>query len=243
MLTVEGLAKRFHREGKTRTLFENLSFELPRGGRLGLLGRNGQGKSTLIKLLGGVIMPSDGAVRWGMTSSWPLGFDGGIQGGMTGHDNIKFIARIYHRDPREMIAKVDEFAELGEALKMPIKYYSAGMRARLSFGISLAVEFDCYLIDEVTAVGDTAFREKCDELLFGPRHDRAFVIATHDLGLIQNVCETAIIIESGRAKVFDDVEAAIEIYHAICTEEAEEMERQMTVRRPNRIPIGEPDLA
>jgi len=225
MLTVEGLTKRFHRDGKIRTLFEDLSFELPKGGRLGLLGRNGQGKSTLIRILGGVVLPSDGAVSWAMSSSWPLGFDGGVQGGMTGYDNVKFIARIYHHDPHEMIARVDDFAELGEALRMPVKYYSAGMRARLSFGISLAIKFDCYLIDEVIAVGDAAFREKCDHMLFGANHDRAFVIATHDLALIQNVCETAIIIESGRAKVFDDVDTAIEIYHAICAEDAEELER------------------
>jgi capsular polysaccharide transport system ATP-binding protein len=220
MLIVRGLTKDFHRDGKTRRLFEDLSFDLPPGGRLGLLGRNGQGKSTLIKMLGGVTWPTRGYARWQMVPSWPLGFDGGFQGGMTGYDNIKFIARIYQRDPRSIVGAVDDFAELGEALAMPIKYYSSGMRARLSFGISLAIDFDCYLIDEVIAVGDALFREKCEAELFGKREDRAFVIATHDTGLIQRICHQAIVIDSGRAKVFDDVDTAVAVYDGLCAEEA-----------------------
>src|SRR5580658_1303347 len=133
MLVVRGLTKRFYRDGKARTLFEDLSFDLPIGGRLGLLGRNGQGKSTLIKILGGVVWPSSGYASWNMSASWPLGFDGGFQGAMSGYDNIKFIARLYRRDFDSILGRVDEFAELGEALTMPIKYYSSGMRARLSF--------------------------------------------------------------------------------------------------------------
>ena len=220
MLNVRDLTHAFHREGKTNTLFEDLSFDLIRGQRLGLMGRNGQGKSTLIKILGGVTRPTSGHVNWSMTSSWPLGFDGGCQGGMSGYDNIKFISRIYRRDHRQIIGKVDDFAELGEALSMPVKYYSMGMRTRLSFGISLAIEFDCYLIDEVIAVGDALFREKCEHELFAKREDRAFVIASHDIDLIRKICDRAIIIESGRAKIFDDVDAAGAIYAGLCAEEA-----------------------
>jgi capsular polysaccharide transport system ATP-binding protein len=220
MLVVRGLTKRFHRDGKTRTLFENLSFDLPRSGRLGLLGRNGQGKSTLIKILGGVVWPSSGVTSWSMSASWPLGFDGGFQGAMSGYDNIKFIARIYRRDFDSIIGRVDEFAELGDSLMMPIKYFSSGMRARLSFGISLAFEFDCYLIDEVIAVGDALFREKCDHELFEKREDRAFVIASHDVELIRRICDRAIVIDSGRAKLFNDIDKAIGAYAGLCAEEA-----------------------
>jgi capsular polysaccharide transport system ATP-binding protein len=220
MLVARGLTKRFYQHGKARTLFEDLSFDLPRGGRLGLLGRNGQGKSTLIKILGGVLSPTSGEARWSMTSSWPLGFGGGFQGGMSGYDNINFLARIYRRPAKSLIERVERFAELGTALSMPVKYYSSGMRARLAFGLSLAIEFDCYLIDEIIAVGDALFRQKCEDELFGVRANRAFVIASHDLEFLRKTCERAIVVESGRAKMFDDVNVAIDVYHGLCVEEA-----------------------
>lgn len=219
MLIVRNLAKHYLRDGEPRHLFRDLSFELPRHGRLAVLGRNGQGKSTLIKILGGVLQPTSGAVTWNMTPSWPLGFGGGFQGGMTGLDNIKFLARIYQREPETLLERVEFFAELGDALAMPVKYYSSGMRARLAFGLSLAIEFDCYLIDEVIAVGDVVFRRKCEEELFGKRADRAFVIASHDIEFIRQTCKSAIVVENGRAKMFQDVDLAIEIYRGICEEE------------------------
>lgn len=195
-----------------RPLFEDLSFELPRNGRLAILGRNGQGKSTLIKMLGGVLPATHGSIDWSMTSSWPIGFGGAFQGSLTGIDNMKFLARLYRRDYAEMHGRVDDFAELGAALKMPVKHYSSGMRARLAFGLSLAIEFDCYLIDELVAVGDARFQQKCQEELFQRRADRAYMMASHDTNLIAQHCDRALIIESGRAKMFEDVEEAIDIY-------------------------------
>jgi capsular polysaccharide transport system ATP-binding protein len=219
MLVVRNLSKHYLRNGEPRRLFCDLSFELPRRGRLAVLGRNGQGKSTLIKILGGVLQPTSGVVDWNMSASWPLGFGGGFQGGMTGLDNIKFLARIYQREPETLLERVEDFAELGDALSMPVKYYSSGMRARLAFGLSLAIEFDCYLIDEVIAVGDVLFRRKCEDELFGRRADRAFIIASHDLQFIRKTCQNAIIIENGRAKMFYDIGLAVDICHAICEEE------------------------
>lgn len=219
MLVVRGLTKQFMREGKPRVLFRDLSFALPRDGRLALLGRNGQGKSTLLKILGGVLWPTAGEVKWGMSASWPLGFGGAFQGGMTGLDNINFLARIYRRSARGLVDRVERFANLGDALSMPVKYYSSGMRARLAFGLSLAIEFDCYLIDEVFAVGDAVFRGKCEQELFEHRADRAYIVASHDLEFLRQTCSSAIVIESGRAKYFPDVDLAIEIYTAIWEEE------------------------
>jgi capsular polysaccharide transport system ATP-binding protein len=219
MLIVEGLSKHYMRHGAPRVLFNELNFVLERFGRLAVLGRNGQGKSTLIKILGGVISPSSGHVRWRMSASWPLGFGGAFQGGMSGLDNIKFLARIYCREPRALARRVEDFAQLGDALTIPVKHYSSGMRARLAFGLSLAIEFDCYLIDEVIAVGDAVFRRKCEEELFERRGDRAFIIASHDIGFIANTCRDAIIIENGRAKYFDDIGEAVDIYAALCDEE------------------------
>lgn len=219
MLRVENLTKRFPGEHGDRVLFNDLSFELSRRGRLAVLGRNGQGKSTLIKILGGVLYPSAGRVSWGMRASWPLGFGGGFQGGLTGIDNIRFIARIYDRPIDETAELVERFAELGDQLAIPVKYYSSGMRARLAFGLSLAIDFDCYLIDEVIAVGDGVFRQKCERELFEHRGDRAFIIASHDLGFIKSHCDRAIIIERGRAKIFEDIGLAVDIYAALCDDD------------------------
>jgi capsular polysaccharide transport system ATP-binding protein len=219
MLIVRDLAKQYVTDGKVRTLFRDLSFDLPHDGRLAILGRNGQGKSTLLKILGGVLEQTAGAVRWSMTSSWPLGFGGAFQGGMTGLDNIRFLARIYRRPAGPLIEGVEDFAELGDALKMPVRLYSTGMRARLAFGLSLAIEFDCYLIDEVISVGDARFARRCEEELFGRRAHRAFVLATHDISFIKRTCSKAIVIDRGRAKWFDDVDVAVDVYAALCDED------------------------
>jgi capsular polysaccharide transport system ATP-binding protein len=191
-------------------LFEDLSFTLEEGGRLAILGRNGQGKSTLIKILGGVLAPTAGSVHWDRISSWPLGFGGAFQGSLTGMDNILFISRIYRKPTAEIIRRTEEFAELGQALTQEVRYYSSGMRARLGFGLSLAIDFDCYLIDEVIAVGDAAFARKCEDELFGKRGHRAFIVATHDLNFVREKCERALVIEGGEATMYDDVVEATE---------------------------------
>jgi capsular polysaccharide transport system ATP-binding protein len=210
-LSVEGLSMSYHSAGG-RVLFEGLNFTLGKQGRLAILGRNGQGKSTLIKLLGGVLPATSGKICWGMSSSWPIGFGGGFQGSLSGLDNIRFIARLYNRPFPHLLEMVDDFAELGRSLRQPVKYYSSGMRARLAFGISLAIDFDCYLIDELVAVGDARFQQKCNDELFGKRAHHAFMAASHDMNLISNVCRRALILESGQAKIFDDIEEAIDIY-------------------------------
>lgn len=209
-LVVTDLSKTYPKSSKP--LFTDLSFSMERQGRLALLGRNGQGKSTLIKILGGVLPPSGGLVDWRMSVSWPIGFGGGFQGSLTGIDNVQFLARLYQRPFRDLLDRVDDFAELGAALRQPVKHYSSGMRARLAFGLSLAIEFDSYLIDEVVAVGDARFQKKCEEELFGRRADRALMMASHDTNLIARHCERALIIESGKAKMFDDIEEALDIY-------------------------------
>lgn len=193
-------------------VFQNINFDLARSGRLALLGRNGQGKSTLIKILGGVLRPSEGEINWQMTPSWPIGLGGGFQGSLTGIDNIRFLSRLYERNYREMLDQVDGFAELGSALRRPVKHYSSGMRARLAFGLSLAIEFDCFLIDELVAVGDARFQRKCQEELFERRAHRAFLMASHDTHLVGSYCDKALVVEGGRAKLFDDIEEAMDVY-------------------------------
>ncbi|MEN5146035.1 ABC transporter ATP-binding protein [Brevundimonas diminuta] len=209
-LRVRNVSKTYH--GKNKPLFTDLSFDLGRSGRLAILGRNGQGKSTLIKMLGGVMPATEGSISWRMSSSWPIGFGGGFQGSLSGLDNVRFLARLYEKDYKETLRRVDDFAELGKALSEPVKHYSSGMRARLAFGLSLAIEFDCYLIDELVAVGDARFQRKCQEGLFEKQAHRAFLMASHNVQLIAEYCDRALIIESGRAKMFNDIQEAVEVY-------------------------------
>lgn len=209
-LRVEGLSKTYPTGHKP--VFSDLNFTLDRGSRLALLGRNGQGKSTLIKLLGGTMPPTTGRIDWHMKPSWPIGFGGGFQGSLSGLDNVKFLSRLYRRPVKEVLERVDDFAELGRSLRLPVKHYSSGMRARLAFGLSLAIEFDCYLIDELMAVGDARFAQKCQEELFGRRADRSFLMASHNTHTIATYCDRALVIESGKAKMFDDVAEAVDIY-------------------------------
>lgn len=157
-------------------------------------------------------MPTSGKIVRRMSLSWPLGFSGGFQGSLTGYDNARFISRIYQRDYGLVKDYVEEFTELGQQLKMPVKTYSSGMRARLAFALSLAIEFDCYLIDEVILVGDQSFHRKCHHELFDKRKDRAMIIASHSTKLIQDVCDRAIIIDKSQATEYSDVRQAVSLY-------------------------------
>jgi capsular polysaccharide transport system ATP-binding protein len=202
--------------GHTRKhVFSGLNFTLTEGERFGLLGRNGSGKTTLIKLIGGVELPDSGKIKRQMRVSWPLGFAGGFQGSLTGYDNARFIARIYGRDYRDLADFVEDFSELGRQLKMPVKTYSSGMRARLAFALSLAIEFDCYLIDEVIMVGDQNFQRKCISELFEKRHNRALLLATHSEHFVREYCDRALVLNNGQAAVYDHVGEAISAYDAL----------------------------
>lgn len=199
----------------TKHVLKGVSFTINPRDRIGLLGRNGAGKSTLIRLIGGVEMPSSGKVVRRMTCSWPLGFTGGFQGSLTGYDNARFIARIYDKSYDEMRDFIEDFTELGSNLRMPVKIYSSGMRARLAFALSLAIEFDCYLIDEVIMVGDKNFQDKCKDEFFEKRTDRALLLASHSLEMVKQYCNRAIVLHNGKAIMHEDVEAAVAMYETL----------------------------
>lgn len=212
MIRCERLRKSYAVGAVTNEVLKGLSFQVDRGRKVGLLGRNGAGKTTLIKLIGGVELPSAGKITRTMSTSWPLGFGGGFQGSLTGYDNARFIARIYGHEYSEIREFVEDFTELGSQLKFPVKTYSSGMRARLAFALSLAIEFDCYLIDEVIMVGDQNFQRKCHYELFDKRHDRALVLASHSPDLIREFCDSALILHQGMGTAYDDVEDALKVY-------------------------------
>jgi capsular polysaccharide transport system ATP-binding protein len=215
MITCENVHKAYRTGHGEQEVLKGIRLTLNKGEKVALLGRNGAGKSTLIKLIGGVEIPSSGRIIRHMTSSWPIGFNGGFQGSLTGYDNARFIARIYGRSYAEMRDFVEDFTELGASLKMPVKTYSSGMRARLAFALSLAIEFDCYLIDEVILVGDQNFQRKCHHELFEKRADRAMVIASHDMNTIRDICNRGVVIHNGVANDHNDVTEAIAEYDAL----------------------------
>jgi capsular polysaccharide transport system ATP-binding protein len=212
MIICQNISKSYSHGGRRKEVLRGIDLTIAQGDRIGLLGRNGAGKSTLIKLIGGVEMPTSGKISRQMTVSWPLGFAGGFQGSLTGYDNARFIARIYDRNYGDVRRFVEEFTELGRQLRMPVKTYSSGMRARLAFALSLAIEFDCYLIDEIILVGDQSFQRKCQAEMFEQRQDRAMLVASHSPEFIKNFCNRAIIIHDGKAELYDDVYEAVDKY-------------------------------
>jgi len=215
MIVCEALTKSYPMGSGRKHVLKGVNLQIAPGEHVGFLGRNGAGKTTLIKLLGGVEMPTSGKVRRTMSVSWPLGFGGGFQGSLTGYDNARFIARIYGRNYSELREFVEDFSELGAQLKMPVKTYSSGMRARLAFALSLAIEFDCYLIDEVIMVGDQNFHKKCHYELFEKRADRALVFASHSAELVREFCNRALVLDQGYAKIYPDVNEALDVYAAL----------------------------
>lgn len=193
-------------------VLRDVNLDISSGERLGILGRNGAGKSTLIRIISGAERPSSGRVQRDMSVSWPLAFGGAFQGSLTGLDNLRFICRIYGVDPNEKIAFVEDFSELGIYLREPVKTYSSGMRARLAFAISMVVEFDCFLIDEIIAVGDARFHEKCNHELFAKRGDRAMIIVSHSAEYIREHCSRAAVLSGGELHHAESLDEAFALY-------------------------------
>ena len=200
------------RSGPVHVL-RDVNLAVDSGERVGILGRNGAGKSTLIRLISGAELPSSGSIERDMSVSWPLAFGGAFQGSLTGYDNLRFICRIYGVSPDDKVDFVQEFSELGLFLWEPIKSYSSGMRARLAFAISMVIEFDCFLIDEIIAVGDARFHEKCNHELFVKRADRAMIIVSHDPGYIRAHCSRAAVLIGGKLYHLPSVDEAFDFYH------------------------------
>jgi ABC-type polysaccharide/polyol phosphate transport system ATPase subunit len=224
MLSVENVSHFYRTRHGRHQVLRGVSFSLERGRNLGILGRNGAGKSTLIRLISGAEQPTSGVIRRGMSVSWPLAFAGGFQPHLTALDNVKFICRIYGIDYKQRLAYVEEFTELGDYFREPVFHYSHGMLTRLAFALSMAVEFDCFLIDEAMVVGDVRFHERCHYELFQKRKDRAFILVSHDADVIRLYCETVGVLHKGRLIPFPNVESGYEFYQATMAERPEPVE-------------------
>ncbi len=213
MISAENICKTYDTRFDPRTVLDNVNFRLERGRNIGILGQNGAGKSTLIKLISGAEKPTSGHIHRGMSVSWPLAFGGAFQMHLTGLDNLKFVCRIYGVDYKPLIPFVEDFTELGIYFREPVLHYSTGMLTRLAFALSMAVEFDCFLIDEAMVVGDVRFHEKCHIELFQKRKDRAFILVSHDANVIKLYCERASVLHEGKLYPFDTVDEAYDFYN------------------------------
>jgi len=213
MIQIANLVKRYPTRHGSVTVLDHINLTVNRGEKIGIIGRNGSGKSTLIRLISGAEQSSSGSINRSMSVSWPLAFSGGFQGSLTGLDNLRFICRIYGTSTEDKIPFVQEFSELGRYLREPVKNYSAGMRARLAFALSMVIEFDCFLIDEITSVGDIRFLKKCQYELFEKRNDRAKIIVSHQPEFICEHCDSAAVLVQGRLHTFEQVEEAMMFYN------------------------------
>ena len=218
MIALDGVAKGYPTAGGRKIVLEDATAEFAPGHNFGILGANGAGKSTLIRLLAGSEMPDRGRIRRDARVSFPLGFGGTFHGDLCGRENVAFIARVYGAGVRATTRFVEEFAELGEYFDMPVNTYSAGMRARLAFGTCLAIDFDVYLIDEVTEIGDERFRRKC-ATAFRERLRRSdIILATHNSHTIRQYCDRGAVLADGRLELFDDIASAFARYRRLLEE-------------------------
>jgi capsular polysaccharide transport system ATP-binding protein len=215
MISFKNVSKLYHTRGGHKRVLNDVSFTIGRGRSVGIVGRNGAGKSTLTRLIAGIEYPTGGQIRREMSVSWPIGFSGAFQSSLTGADNTRFIARIYRKNLDYMLGMVEDFANLGQYFRMPVKTYSSGMKARLAFAVSLAIDFDCYIVDEVTAVGDASFRERCAAALRARRTHGTLIMVSHDPGILREYCESGGVLQDGQLTFFDTIEETIAGYHAI----------------------------
>ncbi len=218
MIELKNVTKYFRTPHGKKYLLKDVSFSIPEGVNVGIFGRNGAGKSTLMRMLGRIEFPNSGEIISKKSFSWPMGLSGGFQGDMTGRANVKFVCRIYGKD-RDDIEKalefVKDFSELGDYFDMPIKTYSSGMKSRLSFGLSLAFDFDYLLIDETLSVGDKRFKKKSKDALMRKIERCNVLLVSHDMGTLKEICDVGIVLNNAKLHYCDNIKDAVTMYDNI----------------------------
>jgi len=209
MIELRNLSKTFHLKGTHKKVADRINAFFPSGKSIAILGRNGAGKSTLLRMISGSIAPDTGEIIRKGSVSWPVGFGGGFHRELSAAQNIRFIGRIYGVDTDELLDFVEDFAELGKHFRLPIKTYSSGMTSRLSFGVSMGIQFDTYLVDEVTAVGDVIFKAKCNDIFAERLKTSGALVVSHSRNMVLRLCQSGAVLENGRLTYFEDIKDAI----------------------------------
>ncbi len=208
MIDLVNLHKVYRSRDMDNLVLDGINLSFPEGQNVGVLGRNGAGKSTLLRIIAGIEAADAGAVIRRGRVSWPIGFAGGFNGSLSGEENCRFIARIYGADLDELCEFTRSFSELGRYFTQPVRTYSSGMRARLAFGVSMGIDFDVYLVDEVTAVGDKPFREKCRRAFLEKQEAATLIMVSHSRHTIEAYCDRCAVLDQGKLTLFDDVASA-----------------------------------
>lgn len=214
MIRLRNLSKTYVLDGRRKTVADNINAVFPTKVAVALLGRNGAGKSSLLRMVSGAMLPTSGDILSDGTISWPVGFAGSFSKELSGEQNCRFVARTYGVDTDELIDFVKDFAEIGQHFTLPVRTYSSGMRARLAFGLSMAVPFDTYLVDEVAAVGDAAFKKKSNRVFNARMADAGAIVVSHSMRMLRQTCQAGAVLERGRLSYFHDIEEAIEVHEA-----------------------------
>lgn len=209
MIHLQNLCKTYTLKGRHKVVADNITATFPSGVSVALLGRNGAGKSSLLRMISGAMLPSSGKILSTGTISWPVGFAGSFNGELTGEQNCRFVARIYGVDTDELLHFVEDFAELGDHFHLPIRTYSSGMRSRLAFGLSMAIPFDTYLVDEISAVGDAAFKAKSNRIFNERMSNAGAIVVAHSMSMLRENCQSGAVLERGQLTLYADIEDAI----------------------------------
>lgn len=216
MIHLIGISKHYNTDIGFKRVLRETSLTIPTGKRVGVLGRNGAGKTTLLNMIAGVDRPSTGMIIREARMSWPLGYAGGFHGDLTARENIAFVARLYGADYDEIFEKTEDFAEIGAYVDMPVRTYSSGMKSRLAFGLSLAIDFECYLIDESIGAGDRFFRQKSRQVFLEQSEGAGMLLVSHNEATVREYCEIGMVLYEGFLVPFGDIDEAIDFYTRKC---------------------------
>lgn len=216
MITIRDISKRYKVNKGFKVVLDRVSYTFAPGENVGILGRNGAGKSTLMRIIGGEEAPDSGRVDRRSKVSWPIGFSGGFNKYLSGRENMRFVCRLYAQDYKRVSSFVEEFSELGPYMDMPIETYSSGMKAKLAFGMSMAFDFDFYLIDEVMAVGDAVFRRKSEAFFAERRQHATMIVVSHSMGTLRKLCDKILVLYEGSLREFPSNDEAERFYKEVC---------------------------
>lgn len=215
MIQLDRVSKSFRTRSGRHCVIDNVTTAFAPGQAVAMIGANGAGKSTLLRLIAGTSRPTSGRVRVRGAVSWPVGFAGGFHPELTGEQNVRFLARIYGADSDNLCDFARHFSEVGAAFRDPVRQYSSGMKARLAFAVSMGLPFDTYLVDEVTAVGDAAFKDKSRAMLQVRLRQAGAIVVSHSPNTLRALCQTAVILHRGKLVHYPDVDEALEVYSAV----------------------------
>ena len=213
MLEFDMVSKSFWTGTQRKVILDRASFRVDLGESLGILAPNGTGKTTMIKMMAGLEKPDEGEIRRNCRVSFPLGFMGGVVSKISARENARFIARLYGLDPDYVESFCRWLCGLEEYFDQPVGTYSSGMRARFTFSLMLALDFDIYLIDEgMPSSTDVDFNRRAGDVLAERLRTTTIVIISHQAEILQKFARKAAVLMDGRLHMFDTLEEAKQLY-------------------------------